>query len=89
VGSAEEPASLERFDQGCLGPSRGLEDPHLPLSNPKAARPSPCLRAMSRLHPSIYAYLHGGLDPKEHQTGLLYLLGIFQFIIGLGVMRHL
>ena len=34
AGSAEEPGIVQRHGQGCVEPSRGLEDPNLPLSAP-------------------------------------------------------
>jgi hypothetical protein len=34
AGSAEEPGVLQRDAQGCVDPSRGFEDPKLPLSAP-------------------------------------------------------
>ena len=38
AGSAEEPGILQRDSQGCVGPSRGLEDPILPLSVPTSVQ---------------------------------------------------
>ena len=34
TGSADEPGILRRHAQGCVEPSRGLEDPNVPLSAP-------------------------------------------------------
>ena len=34
MGSAEESSIVQRLCQGCVGPSRGLEDPKRPLSAP-------------------------------------------------------
>jgi hypothetical protein len=40
-GAAEEPAILQRHAQGCVEPSRGLEDPILPLSVPSGVQLAP------------------------------------------------
>ena len=41
AGSAWEPELLRRHDQGHVGPSRGLEDPNVPLSTPTGVRLAP------------------------------------------------
>jgi hypothetical protein len=40
-GSAEESTTLQRSGQGCVGPSRGLEDPNVPLSVPSGVQLAP------------------------------------------------
>jgi hypothetical protein len=41
AGSAEEPGIVQRSGQGCVEPSRGLEDPKLPLSVPTGVQLAP------------------------------------------------
>jgi hypothetical protein len=41
AGSAEEPGILKRHAQGCVEPSRGLEDSNLPLSAPTGVQLAP------------------------------------------------
>jgi hypothetical protein len=41
AGSAWEPGLLQRHAQGCVEPSRGLEDPNLPLSAPTGVQLAP------------------------------------------------
>jgi hypothetical protein len=41
AGSAEESVILQRHAQGCVEPSRGLEDPIVPLSVPTGVQLSP------------------------------------------------
>jgi hypothetical protein len=40
AGSAEEPGTIAWYCQGCVEPSRGLEDPNLPLSAPTGVQSS-------------------------------------------------
>jgi hypothetical protein len=40
TGSAEEPGVLQRYGQGCVGPSRGFRDTNLPLSVPTGVQPA-------------------------------------------------
>jgi hypothetical protein len=41
AGLAEEPEILQRHEQGCVEPSRGLEDPNLSLSAPSGVQLAP------------------------------------------------
>jgi hypothetical protein len=41
AGSAEEPGILQRHTQGCVEPSRGLEDPNLPVWAPTGVQLAP------------------------------------------------
>jgi hypothetical protein len=41
AGSAEEPGIVRRHDQGCVEPSRGLEDPILPIPAPTGVQLAP------------------------------------------------
>jgi hypothetical protein len=41
TGSAEEPGIVQRDGQGCVEPSRGLQDPNLPLSDPTGVQLAP------------------------------------------------
>ena len=41
MGSAEEPAILQRRSQGCVEPARGLEESNLALSDPTGVQLAP------------------------------------------------
>src|SRR5918994_846343 len=45
AGSAEEPGIVQRHGQGCVEALLSPRDPHFPLPDPKAARPSHHLKS--------------------------------------------
>jgi hypothetical protein len=64
AGSADEPEILQRYAQGCVGPSRGLEDPKLPLSAPTVVCSSLLhLRSPWKDNSAIFALYAFCIDP--------------------------
>jgi|SRR5215211_5474577 hypothetical protein len=55
-GSAEEPGILLRPRQWCVEPSRGLEDPKLPLSVPTGVRLAPTLPKLGERQFSVVGF---------------------------------
>jgi hypothetical protein len=75
AGSAEEPGILKRHAQGCVGPSRGLEDSNLPLSARLVCSALLHFRSSwkvnSRNYFALCAFSEGLHSPSSRQQGFL------------------
>ena len=87
TGSAEKPGILQVHAQGCVDPSRGLEDPNVPLSTPTGVQPaptSPKLVEGELCELPLYGVLRSSYDPHRLSQPVLRLTRQSAPISGLG-----